>query len=136
MENILIVSRILSKYRSSFGEGGIDLTLNEAMILEVVKNNINTKRQVSNSLLKDSAYVIRAVNKLIMRGMIEENNRILKLTEKGLDRWERCSEMCEEISQDWKADRSLYNRRLDEETRRIFKAVVEISEGHQNSVKK
>jgi DNA-binding MarR family transcriptional regulator len=129
MESILIVSRILSKYRSNFGEGGIDLTLNEALILEVVKNNVNTKRQISNSLLKDSAYVIRVVNKLIKRGLIEENRRALKLTEKGLDRWERCSQVCEAINQEWKAERSIYDRRLDEETRKNFIKLVESSKG-------
>lgn len=129
MESILIVSRILSKYRSNFGEGGIDLTLNEALILEVLKNNVNTKRQISNSLLKDNAYVIRAVNKLIMRGLIEENRRVLRLTEKGLDRWRRCSEICQEINKEWMAQESLYDRRLDEDTRKTFIKLVEGSEG-------
>ena len=129
MESILIVSRILSRYRSSFGEGDLGLTLNEAMILEVVKNNINTKRQISDSLLKDSAYVIRTVNKLIVRGLIEEEKRVLRLTEKGLDRWERCSEMCEEINQEWRIKRSIYTKRLDEETRQSFIRLVEASEG-------
>lgn len=130
MESILIVSRILSRYRSSFGEGGLGLTLNEAMILEVVKNNINTKRQISDSLLKDSAYVIRTVNKLIERGFIQEEKRVLRLTEKGLDRWERCSEMCEEINQEWIIKRSIYTKRLDEETRQSFIRLVEASEGN------
>lgn len=129
MKSILIVSRILSKYGSNFGDGGIDLTLNEALILEVVKNNVNTKRQISNTLLKDNAYVIRAVNKMIMKGLVEEEKRVLKLTEKGVERWRRCSEICREINKDWMAQESLYDRSLDEEMRKTFIKLVEGLEG-------
>ncbi len=129
MKSILIVSRILSKYRSNFRDGGIDLTLNEALILEVVKNNVNTKKQISNTLLKDNAYVIRAVNKMVMKGLIEEEKRVLKLTEKGVERWRRCSEICGEINKEWMAQESLYDRSLDEEMRKTFIKLFEGLEG-------
>lgn len=112
MEKILVISRILSEYRSIFKEEDIDVTLNEALVLEAVKNTQGTKASISRALLKDKAYVYRLINVLMEKGLIEREDKVYRLTEGGRRVYEESSEICEVIGRGFHGEQDNYSKCL------------------------
>lgn len=126
MERILVISRILSEYRSIFKEEDIDVTLNEALVLEAVKNTQGTKASVSKALLKDKAYIYRLINTLMEKELIEREGKIYKLTEKGGRVYEQSSEICTVVSSGLGQEVEVenYPKKLLEKTRKTLSSVA------------
>ena len=112
MENILVISRILSEYRSIFKEEDIDVTLNEALVLEAVKNTQGTKASISRALLKDKAYVYRLINTLMEKGLIEREGKAYRLSERGGRVYEQSSEICKVIGRELESEKDNYSQCL------------------------
>lgn len=126
MERILVISRILSEYRSIFKEEDIDVTLNEALVLEVVKNTQGTKASVSKALLKDKAYIYRLINTLMEKELIDKKGKVYRLTEKGVRVYEQSSEICTVVSSELgqKVEAENYPEKLIRKTRETLSSVA------------
>ena len=97
MESILVISRILSEYKSIFKEEDIDVTLNEALVLKAVKSTHGTKANISKTLLKDRAYIYRLIDTLIKKGLLERKEKPYRLTQEGSRVYEQSSEICKVV---------------------------------------
>lgn len=126
MESILVISRILSEYRSIFKEEDIDVTLNEALVLEAVRKTQGTKASISKALLKDKAYIYRLINALMEKDLIERDGRVYRLTEKGRRVYEQSSEICRVVGSEWGRDAQVEDnpQKLDNKTLEAFSSVA------------
>jgi len=124
MERILVISRILSEYRSIFKEEDIDVTLNEALVLEAVKNTQGTKASVSKALLKDKAYIYRLINALMEKELIDKKGKVYSLTEKGVRVYEQSSEICTVVSSELRQDKDNYSQCLVKKARETMTSMA------------
>ena len=126
MESILVISRILSEYRSIFKEEDIDVTLNEALVLEAVRNTQGSKASISKALLKDKAYIYRLINTLMGKELLEKEGKIYRLTEKGRRVYEQSSEICKVASSQWGRDSLVKDnsQELDNQTRKTLTSIA------------
>lgn len=124
MEKILVISRILSEYRSIFKEEDIDVTLNEALVLEAVKNTQGTKASISRALLKDKAYVYRLINALMKKGLVEREGKVYRLTEGGRRVYEQSSEICRVIGREVESEAHNYSQSLVKKPRERVTSMV------------
>ncbi len=126
MESILVISRILSEYRSIFKEEDIDVTLNEALVLEAVRNTQGSKASISKTLLKDKAYIYRLINTLMGKELLEKEGKIYRLTEKGRRVYEQSSEICKVAGSQWGRDSLVKDNSqgLDSKTREALTSIA------------
>ncbi len=124
MEKILVISRILSEYRNIFKEEDIDVTLNEALVLEAVKNTQGTKASISRALLKDKAYVYRLINVLMEKDLVEREGKVYRLTEGGRRVYEQSSEICRVVGRELADEKDNYSQCLIKKARTTMTSMV------------
>lgn len=83
MEGLIAASKRMSRYRSFFAESGLEVSLNEAVVLEAVFREMDTRGGISRFVQKDRGYVSRVVKKMMKKGLLEERRERLTLTERG-----------------------------------------------------
>lgn len=125
METLLVMNRIMGRYKSILKNDEMDLTFNEALALEAIKGNKNTKGHIREILLKDKSYISRLINNLYSRGMLEKEGHKYTLTSKGERVHRETSEIYNFIRED-------YSREVSGEE---IQSVIESLEKIENSLK-
>lgn len=83
MEKMIYISKLLSECRGIFNEEDIELTLNEALVLDIVKNQNGKVAKISEILAKDRAYILRTMRSLASKGKVRKEGSVYVITENG-----------------------------------------------------
>lgn len=100
MERMIYISKLLSECRCIFNEEDIELTLNEALVLDIVKNQNGKVAKISEILAKDRAYILRTMRSLTSKGKVRKDGNIYVITENGRRSNIRAMEILDEVVPD------------------------------------
>ena len=122
MDTLLVMNRIMGRFKSILKNEEVDLTFNETLAIEAIKRKRCTKNNVKEILLKDKSYISRLVDNLFSRGILEKSGNEYLLTRQGEEVYERTSEIYSFIREEYKKEIS------DEELDVIIKSLNNIEE--------
>ncbi len=93
METLLVINRIMGRYKSILKKVKLELTLNEVLAIEAIKRNKNTKVDIKEVLLKDKSYISRLINNLFKKGFLEKSGQNYTLSKQGEKAYEKIYEV-------------------------------------------
>ncbi len=100
MEKMIYISKLLSECRCIFNEEAIELTFNEALVLDVVKNQNGKISKIAAILSKDRAYILRTMRSLVAKGKVRKDGSIYVITENGRESNVKAAEILKEVVPD------------------------------------
>lgn len=80
---MIYISKLLSECRCVFNEEAIELTFNEALVLDIVKNQNGKISKIAGILSKDRAYILRTMRSLVSKGKVRKDGSTYVITENG-----------------------------------------------------
>lgn len=97
MKRMIYISKLLSECRCTFNEEAIELTFNEALVLDVVKNQNGKISKIAGILSKDRAYILRIMRSLVSKGKVQKDGNVYVITENGRETNIKALEILKEI---------------------------------------
>ena len=83
VERVLEMNKIYSRCRNTFSEEDVEITFNEALILEVAYNKPRMIKEFQELLVKDRGYICRTMKKMVEAGFIIKAERNYAITPRG-----------------------------------------------------
>ncbi|GLI55472.1 hypothetical protein PM10SUCC1_09860 [Propionigenium maris DSM 9537] len=83
MERVLEMNKIYSRCRTIFSEEDVDITFNEALILEVIFNKPRMIKELQEILIRDRGYICRTMKKMIEAGFLLKVEKFYTITSRG-----------------------------------------------------
>ncbi|GLI56811.1 hypothetical protein PM10SUCC1_23250 [Propionigenium maris DSM 9537] len=122
MDTLLVMNRIMGRYKSILKNEEVNLTFNETLAIEAIKRKRCTKNNVKDVLLKDKSYISRLIDSLLSRGILEKSGNEYLLTGEGEEIYRRTNEIYTFIREEYKKEIT------DEELDVIIKSLNSIEE--------
>ncbi len=97
MEKVLEMNKIYSRCRNIFSEEDVDITFNEALILEVVSYKPRMIKELQEILVRDRGYICRTIKKMVEAGFIFKAEKLYAMTPRGRMEVLRSREIFREI---------------------------------------
>ncbi len=104
MDTLLVMNRIMGRYKSILKNEEVNLTFNETLAIEAIKRKRCTKNNVKDVLLKDKSYISRLIDNLLSRGILEKSGNEYLLTGEGEEIYRRTNEIYTFIREEYKKE--------------------------------
>lgn len=104
MDTLLVMNRIMGRYKSILKNEEINLTFNETLAIEAINRKVCTKGCIKEILLKDKSYTSKMVDSLLRRGYLEKKKNTYTLTKAGVEVYKKSNEIYSFIREEYSRD--------------------------------
>lgn len=98
MDYFLLVNRIASECKKLFQRDKINISMNEALVLESIKRSEGRVKDLVSLLMKDRSYIIRLLREMEKKHLIERRDKVYHLTRTGIEENEKALKLCHDFT--------------------------------------